>query len=438
VDALSSAWRFDPHPPLYYLQLHGWFEVVGVSEMGARANSWLISVLCSVALYAAAARHLGERIGFLATVLFAVAPYSVFQGGLVRMYALLMLLAVLLWATTTAVLESVRWRVPAIGMLAVTLAALATHGAAVLLWASSLVLIVMWFVNDPTTRWRRAALAASLQLACLTPVIPWFAFHRRMLAHPLKPLPGDVARTAFELLVAAAHPAAWAAATATAIMAVLMVIGFRDDQTRSMAAAFLLAPLVLAAVLSYAVQPIWLTRTFAAFVPFWCIAGAVAIYRAKPYAPRGTALASGVGILLCLMFVLGVWRHPEDEARLAYRTAAHLITDRAGPTDRVLLDSPRAYWAYAWYALHQRPVDTSDPDAYTASLPDGPRVLLADRYGLDLPAAPGGTTWWLIESVGAGRQVDLLEILGSQFPECSKTPNERVPVYGLLIIRVRC
>jgi len=74
VDALSSAWRFDPHPPLYYLQLHGWLEVVGVSEMGARANSWLISVLCSVALYAAAARHLGERIAFLATVLSAVAP----------------------------------------------------------------------------------------------------------------------------------------------------------------------------------------------------------------------------------------------------------------------------------------------------------------------------------------------------------------------------
>jgi mannosyltransferase len=438
VDSFLSAWRFDVHPPLYSLQLYGWLRMTGVSEFAARANSWVISALCCVVLYAVGRRRLGERIGLLAATLFALAPYSVFQGGLVRMYALLMLLAVLLWSRTTAVLEEAHWPRPAFGMVAVSVAALATHGAAVLLWAGAVALVGAWFLREPATRWRRAGLAVVLQLACLASVLPWLLIDRREIAHPLAPVPRDVAETAYEIVAADTMPPAWAAVIATAIMATLVVVAVRDHRTRAMGAAFLITPLVLAVILSYAVQPIWLTRTLAAFVPFWCIAGAVAVERAVARAPRATALASGTALLLCLSFVLGAWQHPVDTTRPAYRTVADLVTARAHPGDRVVLDSFFAYWAFAWYALPEHRVDALDRSVQPASLATGAQVFVADRADIRLPDARGGTTWWLIESAGAGMEVDLREVLHHQLTGCSEVVDERVPVSGLQVLRVRC
>ncbi len=86
----------DIHPPLYYLALRGWRELVGETEFGLRSLSALAGVL-AVAVTIALARSLSPRRAVpvvVAGLLAAVSPALVYYGQEARMYAMLALLAV--------------------------------------------------------------------------------------------------------------------------------------------------------------------------------------------------------------------------------------------------------------------------------------------------------------------------------------------------------
>jgi hypothetical protein len=434
---LASVRHFDPHPPFYYLQLHGWFALTGVSQVTARANSWFVSALCCAALYAAASHSLGEPTGFRAAVLFAVMPYAVVQGDIVRMYGILMLLAVLLWVTTFAALKSVSWIRPAAAMAVVNLTALATHGGAVLLWLSGSTLIASWFLEDPVSRRPRAAAVAAVHLACIVPAAAHvFSDSRGSLRHTLVPDAAELARTAFELLTAGPRAPVWAAVVALGALAGLVLCASHDRRTRLVAIAFLITPFAAGVVLSYIVTPIWLTRTFAFTVPFLSLAGAVAVDRVGRHVPGRTAVVTGIVVLTWLGLLVGVRPQSEDEPRAAYRSLIRTIAEHAGPHDRVLVDSPRARWAVTWYAAG-RTVSTAETSG-AERLPGGRLLVLADRTPADLPGAPDGTVWWLIESEGAGEDIDLVQVLQARFPDRHVIIESRTPVLGLQLLGVRC
>ena len=76
----------DPHPPLFYLALHGWQRLAGPAEFAVRL--WVLwpGVLMVPALYALARRLAGERAARSAAFLAAVNSYHVWHSQDARSY----------------------------------------------------------------------------------------------------------------------------------------------------------------------------------------------------------------------------------------------------------------------------------------------------------------------------------------------------------------
>ncbi len=82
----------DVHPPLFYLLLHGWTQVFGTSELGARS----FAALCTAAIipftYLFIRRLYQEKTARLAALFAAVGPFLVRYGQEARMYGMVALL----------------------------------------------------------------------------------------------------------------------------------------------------------------------------------------------------------------------------------------------------------------------------------------------------------------------------------------------------------
>ncbi len=89
IDALLVITAADVHPPLYYLLLGVWQSVFGVSLLGARYLSVLMS-LPAIPLAYVTGRVLlkSPRAGIFAAALTAWLPLLVYYGAVIRMYAL--------------------------------------------------------------------------------------------------------------------------------------------------------------------------------------------------------------------------------------------------------------------------------------------------------------------------------------------------------------
>lgn len=85
----------DIHPPLYYLILRGWRELVGQSEFALRAFSAFVGVLTVAITMIFGRRWDTPRTGLLAGLLTAVSPPLIYYSQEARMYSLLGLLGVL-------------------------------------------------------------------------------------------------------------------------------------------------------------------------------------------------------------------------------------------------------------------------------------------------------------------------------------------------------
>ena len=94
--------RIDHHPPLYYALLHFWIGWLGDSPSALRSLSALTSSM-AIPLYALAARQLaGARVGVVAALLLAIAPFHIRYAQETRMYGVLTLaVALLLFALAT-------------------------------------------------------------------------------------------------------------------------------------------------------------------------------------------------------------------------------------------------------------------------------------------------------------------------------------------------
>jgi mannosyltransferase len=83
----------DIHPPLYYLLLRGWRELVGETEFGLRSLSALAGVGVVAVTMALGWRLFGRWVALVAGMVAAVNPALVYYSQEARMYELLALWA---------------------------------------------------------------------------------------------------------------------------------------------------------------------------------------------------------------------------------------------------------------------------------------------------------------------------------------------------------
>lgn len=91
--------QIDPHPPLYYLLLRGWYVLgtAGTSEFAMRLPSVVFGVAAIPLLYLLASDLFDRWTAGTAALFFAVAPFQIWYAQEVRMYTLLVLLGVAAW-----------------------------------------------------------------------------------------------------------------------------------------------------------------------------------------------------------------------------------------------------------------------------------------------------------------------------------------------------
>lgn len=80
------------NPPLYFLLVSGWSAVLGVSEIGLRSFSLLLSVATGLVLYRLAHRHVGRESALLAFLLYAGSGIGLYYAQEARSYTLTTLL----------------------------------------------------------------------------------------------------------------------------------------------------------------------------------------------------------------------------------------------------------------------------------------------------------------------------------------------------------
>lgn len=98
LDALER----DGHPPLYYLLLHGWMQVLGSGDLAVRSLSGLLGVVSLPLVTLVGRRHGGTPVAASAVVILATSPFAIRYATEARMYALVIVLVLLGWL-------AVRW-----------------------------------------------------------------------------------------------------------------------------------------------------------------------------------------------------------------------------------------------------------------------------------------------------------------------------------------
>ena len=176
---LFAALRHDGSPPLYYLVLHGWMQLVGTGTLAVRALSGIFAVAALPAMWFAVRRLTRSRpSAWVAVVLLATCPFAVRYATEARMYSLLILLVLL-----AAIAFERVWAAPR----PITVAAAAFLTACLVLthyWALFLVAVSGAGALVAALRGVRRArpVVLALALGCLA-FVPWLPSFLYQTAH---------------------------------------------------------------------------------------------------------------------------------------------------------------------------------------------------------------------------------------------------------------
>jgi len=291
----------DGSPPLYYLLLHGWMALFGTSETATHALSLAIALATiPVALWAGWSLF-GRRVGWIFAALVAVSPYLAFFATETRMYALVVLLALVATASFLHVFAFGRR-----GYLAPFAVALAlvlyTHSWGLWLVVGLAVALVPCAVAAADRRrlLTDAALGFGAAGLAYLPWLPTLAYQRAHTGAPwsTRPLPreavtvvavvlGDNRERVLVALLLVAGPALW-------------LLVRRADRLRPplVAIGLVAAVPVVVGWLAAQVSPSWAPRYLAVCAPAVLLLAAL-----------GLARAGGRG-LVALALILTLWVQP--------------------------------------------------------------------------------------------------------------------------------
>lgn len=147
----QSAWeilivlpQIDPHPPLYYLILHYWIKLAGVSEFALRFPSAVFGAAAVPVLYVLTIKLYDHRVALLSSSVLAIAPFQIIYSQEARMYSLFVLLTITsMYFLVSWLTSSSNWSAIGYGITTVLLGY--THVYALFIIAAQNLYAVRWY-----------------------------------------------------------------------------------------------------------------------------------------------------------------------------------------------------------------------------------------------------------------------------------------------------
>lgn len=356
------------HVPGYFVMLHAWIALAGVTDFALRYFSLLPSVWAVALIYRLGA-DLGSRgAGLAAALLLASSGFQVWYAQEARMYSWLLALGLLATIAYWRLLQRPGWGVWTLYVLAVT-GTVYLHYFGFLAPLSHAAFAPVWWLSRRERRglvwWAGAGIAAALLFAPWA-LRAWALFGFEGWRAPLDPLqvPWLLLRA---YTVGETMPAPWDGRLPwlyLGLAALGLALWTRRDRPAGlflgtlMAAALAVVWLLVVRQPDFHVRyPIWIS------VPLLLLA-AGGIFPTERVSRKGrTEIARaviGAGVLAGLVVANGaaLQRLYFDSAlhKPDYRGAAQTIIARVGPDDVVLVDGPNPELVFAHYYAGSAPV----------------------------------------------------------------------------------
>ena len=176
---LKRCWLADANvPPLNRTILHFWTRAFGKSEFSLRFPSVIFGTLCIPALFFLGRRLFGDKVAWLATILFATRPFAIEISQEARQYPLLVLLTIL--ATHCFVKHMQQ---PSLWIMACYAVCAALGLYTFYLFGFVLLTHIAWYVMPGEKTTRKTITLASACLIAAIAYIPWTPMLIKALGH---------------------------------------------------------------------------------------------------------------------------------------------------------------------------------------------------------------------------------------------------------------
>lgn len=353
-ELLRSVKLFDPHPPLYYLQLHIWL-LFGTSDLWVKLNSMMWGLLIIFSLFITSQRIYSRQVAVLATLFFCLSPYAVTYATEVRMYSFIMFLGIWCWFLTDRFLQgSQHWLVPT-SLAVVTGAFLYSFGGGFLILISTSSYALILLLQNPGY-WSRFQKWVIVQVILVTLYIPWLIqASSTHLAHLLQPNLTDIAGTFTVLLFGFRIPQLiWIVWPAGLMVVLIISILAVDTPTYLPLSGFLLFPLIACILISYFIRPIWLPRTLSHLSPFFSLGVALIVSKIFSTSARISNIKRLIYYLLLFSFSLGLmvglgYELTNYSRWWAFKEASQFVHKYEQKSDIIYIPHERVFWGWSWY-----------------------------------------------------------------------------------------
>ncbi|MCF8057277.1 MAG: glycosyltransferase family 39 protein [Desulfocapsa sp.] len=370
---ISSVLIYDPHPPLYYLQLHLWM-LAGKSDTWIHVNAMAWSLLTCLSLLYIGKRLINEQAALWSGLVFALFPLAVYYAQEARMYGMIMCLTLWAFYFTDRFLHGQRpWRY-ATGMVMMTLGVLYSHGAAFILLACLWAYALPALQHRGKKKWAVWAMTQGALLALYAPIL----WHSRNIsvAHTMIPDLWDFITTMDILwfgMGAFLWPPPYAAGAFFLIITILAICLTGLRRSRRTLLAFVLVPLLICIMVSYLIRPIWFYRTLLFTIPFICLMlgeGCARLAQARLH--RRKIRAAVIGMVLLILATSLLNQQLTFRKSWNTREAVTWVQSSAKSGDLIVVANRRLFWCWCWYYIGPGSVTTHTNEVTT---PDGVRIV---------------------------------------------------------------
>ena len=376
--SVPELWRLihniDAVHGLYYLAMHGWFEIFPATEFWSRLSSCLAVAIAAAGVVVVGKRFSTRTVAACAGIVFAILPRITWAGIETRSYALTAAAAV--WLTVLVVAAARRhaaalW--PLYG-LALVMATLLNVFVVLMVLVHAVVVAVA--AKNRVTVLCGAAMSA---LAVLV-VAPFLTFCRTQIAQVrwISPLQAstvvEIAQQQFF-----DHSVPFALLAGTVLLAPLVVRRQWETGNRQLAGiavAWIVLPTAVLLLYSVAQTPIYYPRYLCYTSPAMALLMAICIATLFRTRERATAVLATFALAATPNYLLHQ-RGPYAKEGMDFSQVADVITAHASPGDCLILDNTTT-----WKPGPIRPLTAARPGAYEKLIDPGRGLTARQRNRL--------------------------------------------------------